>query len=253
MEKLANSIGIRKELYSKWSESLPILNKADDNDSCYSMDGPIVSTDMHAIYDYVDGLCSPESLSKFLKANKGKDIEIDINTPGGSVFDANAMYTMLLRHDGGITLNIIGTCYSAGSFFLALPEANRIAYDGSDFMIHRAWTIGLGNAQDFEKLSGQLEKTDMNIAKRLASATNYNVETIMEMMDEETFFNATEAYEGGFVDDVVGGDDEEMENEDEDDDDTEMENSIIDEGDVNKPDQVISAEQSVVSLIGIIN
>lgn len=252
MEKIAQSIGLKQELFDRWKANAAIVAKEDPTDTVYHLDGPIVSTDVHASMGYMEGLCSPSSLQSFLKANKGKDIEIDINSPGGSVFDGNAMYTMLLRHTGDITINVIGTCYSAATFFLALPNAHRVAFDGADFMVHRAWTIAIGNEGDMEKIAEQLRKTDENIAQRLARTTDYDAKTIRDMMDSDTYFNAQEAYEGGFVDELVGGDDiDDMESAEDDDD--EMKNEVETDDEFVKPTQVNEAEQSIIGVIGLYN
>jgi ATP-dependent protease ClpP protease subunit len=72
--------------------------------------------------------------------------------------------------------------------------------DGGMFMIHNAWNIAIGNADDMLEMAALLEKVDANIAADYQRKTGASAEQIAEWMKAETWFSAAEALEHGFVD-----------------------------------------------------
>ncbi len=140
---------------------------------------------------------------------KAKTIHLRINSPGGSVMEAEAIQTALQQHPARIIAHIDGWAASAATFVALAADEIEIA-DGGFFMIHRAWGVAIGNVDDMTDLAGILGKMDANISADYQRKTGVSAEQIAEWMAAETWFSAAEALEHGFVDRIYrpGGDDD---------------------------------------------
>lgn len=128
-----------------------------------------------------------------------KTIHLRIDSPGGSVFEAEVMQTALQQHPARVIAHIDGLAASAATT-LALGADEIEISDGGVFMIHNAWNIAIGNKDDMLEAAAFLEKIDANIAADYRRKTGASQEQIKEWMDGETWFSAAEALEHGFVD-----------------------------------------------------
>jgi ATP-dependent protease ClpP protease subunit len=131
-------------------------------------------------------------------------IHLRINSPGGDVFDGRAIANALTQHPAHVVAHIDGHAASAATYVALAADEVEIA-DGGFFMIHNAWTVALGNANDFEATAGILRKVDASIVADYQRKTGKSPETISEWMDAETWFTAEEAVEHGFVDRIAPG------------------------------------------------
>jgi ATP-dependent Clp protease protease subunit len=113
------------------------------------------------------GGVSAESFVQTLAGMSG-DVELRINSPGGDVFGAKAMAQAVRDYPGQVTAHVDGIAASAATFLTAVADKTVMA-PGSMQMIHKAWTIALGNADDFASL-GVLDKIDGTIADAYAAA-----------------------------------------------------------------------------------
>jgi len=139
---------------------------------------------------------------------KAKTIHLRINSPGGSVMEAEAIQTALQQHPARIIAHIDGWAASAATFVALAADEIEIA-DGGFFMIHRAWGVAIGNVDDMVELATILEKMDANISADYQRKTGASAEQIAEWMAAETWFSAAEALEHGFVDRIYKPDESE--------------------------------------------
>jgi len=130
-----------------------------------------------------------------------KTLNIYINSYGGDVFQGQAIYSMLKRHKASKTVYIDGIAASAASF-IAMSGDKIIMPSNAMMMIHRAWTIGFGNANDFLKLAADMDKIDESIMSTYQDKTGMELEKIKQLMDDETWMNADDAVEMGFADEI---------------------------------------------------
>lgn len=126
------------------------------------------------------------------------DVVLRINSPGGDVFDGLAIFNDLVAHKGKVRVEVTGLAASIASVIAMAGDEIAIA-DNAFFMIHNAWTIGIGNRHDFNELSGTLAKIDDALARTYAARTGSGIRTIKKMMDDETWLSAKEAKEMGFA------------------------------------------------------
>ena len=169
--------------------------KAADSATLYLYDA-IVSSDLEA--EWFGGV-APKSFIDQLKAIDAKEINLRINSPGGSVFAARAMEQALREHPAKIVAHIDGYAASAASFLMMAADEIRIA-PGAMVMIHKAWTGMWGNADDLRKEADLLDKIDGTLVDTYATRSGNDKEQIADWMAAETWFTAQEAVDAGFAD-----------------------------------------------------
>jgi ATP-dependent Clp protease, protease subunit len=159
------------------------------------------------LYDVVDDLYGV-SAAEFVKAvaslPAGSTINLRINSPGGDVFAARAMATALRNHPGKVISHVDGLAASAASYIAIAADEVRMA-EGSFLMVHRAWTLALGNADDLIHVADLLEKIDATLVADYSKRTGASAEQVEEWMNDETWFSASEAKKHGFADEIVKG------------------------------------------------
>lgn len=142
---------------------------------------------------------SAERFVKDLKSLTANTIHLRINSPGGDVFEGRAIATAVRQHSARIISHVDGMALSAASWIALAGDEVEIA-DGSYFMIHRAWALAMGNAEDLMDMAELLEKVDQDLVREYVAETGQTEDQIREWLDAETWFNADEAVEYGFAD-----------------------------------------------------
>ena len=136
-----------------------------------------------------------------IKGFKNTPLNLHINCVGGDVFEGMAIYNVLKKRTAETTVYIEGIAASMGSV-VALAADNVVMAENSLFMIHNAWGGAMGEAKELKKTANLLEKISNEIADIYIKKTNLPYDKVKEMMDEETWLNADEALELGFVDSI---------------------------------------------------
>jgi ATP-dependent protease ClpP protease subunit len=159
----------------------------------------IVSDDFEA--EWMGGV-SPAAFIEKLSGLSG-DVAVRINSPGGDVMGAVAMCQAMREYAGTITVHVDGWAASAASV-LAVAAPKVVMAPGSFMMIHKAWTIGIGNSDDMLATAELLEKVDGSIAESYAAKAGGDAAPFLELMAKETWFTAAEAVEARLADEVAG-------------------------------------------------
>jgi ATP-dependent Clp protease, protease subunit len=146
------------------------------------------------------GGISPRQFIGALSGMSGP-VTLRINSPGGSVFGAQAMVAAMREYDGPITARVDALAASAASVIAAEAAQLEMA-QGSMLMIHRAWSLALGNAEDMRATANLLEKIDGQIAATYARKGGDDQDWAA-MMSAETWFDADEAAAVGLADRVL--------------------------------------------------
>ena len=136
-----------------------------------------------------------------IKPFKNSALNIHINCVGGDVFDGMAIYNVIKKRTAETTVYIEGIAASMGSV-IALAADTVVMAENSLFMIHNAWGGAMGEAKEMKKTAKLLDKISGEIADIYVKKTNLPYNKVQEMMDEETWLNADEAYELGFIDSI---------------------------------------------------
>lgn len=127
-----------------------------------------------------------------LAKHKGKDLDIYINSPGGSVWEAQAIVSMLQRHDGVKTAYIDGLAASAASF-IALSCDRVVIPKNAYLMIHKAWGVSWGNADELRKQAEMLDKVDEGILAIYMKKAKITEDEMKQLVANETWLTGTEA------------------------------------------------------------
>lgn len=165
--------------------------------------GPIISDGRQWIYDWLEmPATSPAKINKALLNANGEDVEISINSGGGSVFAGSEIYTALKSYEGNVKGQIVGLAASAASVIAMGVNSLEIS-PTAQIMIHRASTWGDGNAEDLQKTVDMLEGIDKSIANAYVLKTGIKHSELLDMMSKETWLDADKAKELGFADSIM--------------------------------------------------
>lgn len=132
-------------------------------------------------------------------AIKAKVIHLRINSPGGAIFDAEAMRVVVSQHPAKVIAHIDGLAASAATTVAIAANEVEMAAAGA-FMIHDAWGVCAGRDTDMETYAAQLRQATTNIVQGYRLKTGKSEKQIREWMSKETWFTAEEAKRHGFVD-----------------------------------------------------
>lgn len=146
-----------------------------------------------------------KSVGQFLRANKGKPVNVRINSMGGLAYDGITIHNALVAHDGPVTTIIEGMAGSAASV-IAMAGSPVQIYENAHLFIHRALMIAIGNVDAMDEAKSWLSKVDDAIAKTYKAKTGKAYDKIMEMMRgklDGTMMTAKEAVDMKFADQIV--------------------------------------------------
>ena len=148
------------------------------------------------------GDMSAYNLSKQLaELGDVKQINVRINSYGGEVAEGLAIYNALRNHKAKVTTICDGfACTIASVIFMAGDE--RIMNDSSLLMIHNAWTLAEGNADQLRKQADDLEKINEASVNAYLSKVSITEDELKALMDNETWISPEDAVEYGFATDV---------------------------------------------------
>lgn len=133
------------------------------------------------------------------------DLHVRINSPGGEVYEAVAMYHALRAHDSQITVFVDGLAASAASV-VAMAGDLIIMGRGTRMMIHEAWGNANGNATQMKQAVEILDVTSDSLAKFYANRAGGTPAEWRQRMKAETWYSAEEAVDIGLADRVARGD-----------------------------------------------
>ena len=144
---------------------------------------------------------TPKAFRDDLYAEEG-DITLWVNSPGGNVFAAAEIYTMLRDYPGNVTVRIASIAASAASVVAMAGNLVQISPTGM-LMVHDPSTIAMGNARDMEKAISTLNEVKESIINAYAFKTGLSRNRISKLMSDETWLNAKKAVELGFADEIL--------------------------------------------------
>ncbi|WP_052077315.1 head maturation protease, ClpP-related [Thalassobacter sp. 16PALIMAR09] len=129
-------------------------------------------------------------------------IDLRLNSPGGSVFDAVAIYNALKRHAGDITVWIDGIAASAASY-IAMAGDTVVMPENAFLMIHDPSGLVMGTAEDMRATAEALDKVKGSLIQGYAAKSGKADDEIATLMAAETWLDAKEALDLGFIDRIA--------------------------------------------------
>jgi len=141
----------------------------------------------------------------FLEAeDPDKDIQLYINSPGGSITAGMAIYDTMNYIKSDVSTICIGMAASMAAFLLAAGERNkRYALPNAEIMLHQPLGGTRGQAEDIRIHAERILRTRDTINKILAERTGKPLKTIQKDTDRDFFMSASEAKEYGIIDEVI--------------------------------------------------
>ena len=133
------------------------------------------------------------------------NLTVWLNSPGGDVFAASQIYSMLKSHKGKVTVKIDGIAASAASVVAMAGDETLIAPTAL-MMIHDPSTSAIGNKADMEKAIELLEEVKESIINAYETKSPLSRNKIAKLMSDETWLNAKKAHEMGVVDGILFAD-----------------------------------------------
>ena len=165
--------------------------------------GPIISNDDAWVYEYFGiEATSPNLVSKAIDEAQGDELEVEINSGGGSVFSGSEIYTALKSYTGNVTVKIVGLAASAASV-IAMAGKKVLMSPTAQLMIHNVSTYTGGDYRDMEHAAEVLKNANETIANAYRLKTGKSQEELLGLMDKESWFTADKAKEIGFIDEVM--------------------------------------------------
>lgn len=155
------------------------------------------------IYDAIGefGVTAKDFVAQ-LKATDTKNIDLHINSPGGLIFDAVAIYSALKNHSANVNTYIDGIAASAASFVAMAGDSITIEKPAK-MMIHDANGLVIGNAKDMRDMANLLDELSNTIADIYADRTGKPSAFWRAAMQQETWYSSAEAVDAGLADRVA--------------------------------------------------
>lgn len=155
------------------------------------------------IFDEIGGfgVSADQFIADLQKIPADHKILLRIHSPGGEVFDGNAIATALQRR-GNVEVQIEGIAASMATLISLAGRPVKMAENGF-YMIHNPWGAAMGDAEELRKQAELLERIRENMVNAYSAKTGQSPEQIGEWMDAETWFTADQAQAAGFVDEVT--------------------------------------------------
>lgn len=134
-----------------------------------------------------------------------KPVTVNINSPGGDMFEGLAIYNILREHKGEVTVKVLGLAASAASVIAMAGDNIQVARAGF-LMIHNAWILVAGNRHDMREYAEYLEPFDRSMADLYSARTGIEFKAMQKIMDAESWIGGSDAVEQGFADELLPSD-----------------------------------------------
>ena len=157
-------------------------------------------------YDYWTGEgVTAKRVAGALRALGKGPVTVNVNSPGGDVFEGLAIYNLLREHDGEVTVKVLGLVASAASVIAMAGDTIQIGR-AAFLMVHNTWSIAIGNRHDMRSFADWLEPFDVALADIYAVRTGSDVKSMQKLMDAESWIGGSDAIDRGFADELLPSD-----------------------------------------------
>jgi ATP-dependent Clp protease, protease subunit len=165
--------------------------------------GAIISNNDQWIYDWLDWeATSPKKVQTELIEANGEDIEVEINSGGGSVFDASEIYTSLKEYTGKVTTKIVGLAASAASV-ISMASDHLMMSPTSQMMIHNASAATSGDYREMNHMAEILQNVNQTVANAYKLKSGKSDKELLKMMNAETWLTPQQALDHGLIDEIM--------------------------------------------------
>lgn len=145
---------------------------------------------------------SAKEVAEYLENLDVDEINVYINSNGGDANVAIAISNALKRHKAKVVINIDGIAASAATLITCAGDIVKMPKNAF-FMVHNPWVVAAGDSEEMRRQADVLEKYKNAIIETYLQKVNINKEKLSELMDNESWLNAEEALEYGFIDEIT--------------------------------------------------
>lgn len=197
------SASVRSEIlpraFERWNPGLRAAVAEDEQDRSISVYDAIG-------YDYWTGEgVTARRVASALRTLGAGPVTVNVNSPGGDMFEGLAIYNLLREHKGDVTVKVLGIAASAASIIAMAGDTVQIAR-AAFFMVHNSWVIAAGNRNDLRETADWLEPFDAAMADIYVARTGADTKAIAKLMDAESWIGGSAAVEQGFADELLPSD-----------------------------------------------
>ncbi|EPY2901187.1 Clp protease ClpP [Cronobacter sakazakii] len=179
----------------RWNGSIRAARDGDNSISIFDVIGA----------DYWGEGVTASRIAGALRSLNGADVTVNINSPGGDMFEGLAIYNLLREYDGKVTVKVLGLAASAASIIAMAGDEVQIGR-GAFLMIHNCWVYAMGNRHDLAQIATDMAPFDKAMSDIYQARSGLDAATIDKMMDGETYIGGSEAVEKGFADSLLSAD-----------------------------------------------
>lgn len=187
---------ISEKALARWDSGIKAAEEKDRTISVYDVIGQDFWTG--------EGVTAKRIAAALRAIGKGP-VTVNINSPGGDLFEGFAIYNLLRDHDGEVTVKVLGLAASAASVIAMAGDTIQVSR-ASFVMIHNTWVMAIGNRNDLHETAEFLEPFDRAMADIYSSRTGLDTDDVTAMMDAETWMGGAEAIGKGFADEFLPSD-----------------------------------------------
>ena len=155
--------------------------------------------------DYWGDGVTASRIAGALRSLNGADVTVNINSPGGDMFEGLAIYNLLREYEGRVTVKVLGLAASAASVIAMAGDDVQIGR-GAFLMIHNCWVYAMGNRHDLAQIAADMEPFDNAMSDIYQARSGLDADTIGKMMDGETYIGGSDAVAKGFADSLLSAD-----------------------------------------------
>ena len=155
--------------------------------------------------DYWGDGVTASRIAGALRSLNGADVTVNINSPGGDMFEGLAIYNLLREYEGKVTVKVLGLAASSASIIAMAGDDVQIGR-GAFLMIHNCWVYAMGNRHDLAQIAADMAPFDKAMSDIYQARSGLDSTTIDKMMDGETYIGGSEAVEKGFADSLLSAD-----------------------------------------------
>ena len=147
------------------------------------------------------GMIDDVSVIRMLDEIDARKIHVRLNSPGGDYFMGVSISNAFRRHQAKIIVHVDALAASAASV-IAMGADRVVMHPGSLLMIHQAWSVSMGNADDMAKAADALRKVDDSLRDIYHRKTGMDKAKLKQLIEAETWMSAEEAVAMGFADET---------------------------------------------------
>ena len=183
----------------KWSTDAAGIRAIESGDNVITM-FEVVGEDW-----WTGGGVTAKKVAAQLRAIGNRPVEVQINSPGGDMFEGLAIYNVLREHPQAITVKVMGMAASAASIIAMAGDTVEIGA-ASFLMIHKCWVVAQGNEDDMREVADFLAPFDRAMSEVYAQRSGKTAAECLGWMKAETYMSGADAIERGFADTMLAAD-----------------------------------------------